>query len=67
MYTKIDFERMREARILAGLTLQKLSNITGIPVTCLCEYERGVSRVSMERLFLICKAVRLMEEELIWK
>lgn len=59
---------LRDLRKSAGLTLVKLSELTGIPSTTLSSIERGMtgaSSLSPERLAGLCGALCLSPEELV--
>jgi transcriptional regulator with XRE-family HTH domain len=49
--------RIRERRIMLGLTQQKLAEMIGVSYQQAHKYERGVNRVSAGRLFEIAHAL----------
>ena len=49
--------RIRERRILLGLTQQQLAELIGVTYQQAHKYERGVNRVSAGRLFQIAKVL----------
>jgi transcriptional regulator with XRE-family HTH domain len=49
--------RIRERRILLGLTQQQLAEMIGVTYQQAHKYERGVNRVSAGRLFQIAKVL----------
>jgi len=49
--------RIRERRIMLGLTQQQLAEIIGVTYQQAHKYERGINRVSAERLFEIARAL----------
>jgi len=50
-------ERIRERRLLAGLTQQALARIIGVAFQQAHKYERGLSRISAGRLYHIAAAL----------
>jgi len=49
--------RIRERRIMLGLTQQQLAEMIGVTYQQAHKYERGINRVSAGRLFEIAKAL----------
>jgi transcriptional regulator with XRE-family HTH domain len=49
--------RIRERRIMLGLTQQQLAELIGVTYQQAHKYERGVNRVSAGRLFQIAKVL----------
>ena len=49
--------RIRERRIMLGLTQQQLAEIIGVTYQQAHKYERGINRVSAGRLFDIARAL----------
>jgi len=49
--------RIRESRIMLGLTQQQLADLIGVTYQQAHKYERGINRVSAGRLFQIAKAL----------
>src|SRR2546430_1106590 len=49
--------RIRERRIMLGLTQQQLAEIIGVTYQQAHKYERGINRVSAGRLFQIARAL----------
>ena len=49
--------RIRERRIMLGLTQQQLAELIGVTYQQAHKYERGISRVSAGRLFHIATAL----------
>ena len=50
-------QKIRERRILLGLTQQQLAELIGVTYQQAHKYERGINRVSAGRLFNISKAL----------
>src|ERR687884_1362974 len=50
-------ERIRERRIMLGLTQQQLAEMIGVTYQQAHKYERGINRVSAGRLFEIARAL----------
>jgi transcriptional regulator with XRE-family HTH domain len=50
--------RIRERRIMLGLTQQQLAEMIGVTYQQAHKYERGINRVSAGRLFEIARALR---------
>ena len=50
-------ERIRERRIMLGLTQQQLAEMIGVTYQQAHKYERGINRVSAGRLFQIARAL----------
>jgi transcriptional regulator with XRE-family HTH domain len=51
--------RIRQRRIMLGLTQQQLAELTGVTYQQQHKYERGVNRVSAGRLFKIARALNV--------
>ena len=51
--------RIRERRIMLGLTQQQLAELAGVTYQQQHKYERGVNRVSAGRLFKIARALNV--------
>src|ERR1700680_823735 len=51
--------RIRERRIMLGLTQQQLADLIGVTYQQAHKYERGINRVSAGRLFQIPRAPRV--------
>src|ERR1700676_4586060 len=51
--------RIRERRIMLGLTQQQLADLIGVTYQQAHKYERGINRVSAVRLFEIAQALRV--------
>src|ERR1700732_2639564 len=51
--------RIRERRIMLGLTQQQLADLIGVTYQQAHKYERGINRVSAGRLFEIAQALRV--------
>src|SRR5690349_21081842 len=49
--------RIRESRIMLGLTQQQLADLIGVTYQQAHKYERGINRVSAGRLFEIARAL----------
>ena len=49
--------RIRERRIMLGLTQQQLAEMIGVTYQQAHKYERGINRVSAGRLFEIARAL----------
>jgi len=49
--------RIRERRIMLGLTQQKLAEMIGVSYQQAYKYERGVNRLSAGRLFEVARAL----------
>jgi transcriptional regulator with XRE-family HTH domain len=49
--------RIRERRIMVGLTQQRLAEMIGVTCQQAHKYERGINRVSAGRLFEIARAL----------
>ncbi len=49
--------RIRERRIMLGLTQQQLAEVVGVTYQQAHKYERGINRVSAGRLFEIARAL----------
>jgi transcriptional regulator with XRE-family HTH domain len=49
--------RIRERRIMLGLTQQQLAEVIGVTYQQAHKYERGINRVSAGRLFEIARAL----------
>ena len=49
--------RIRERRIMLGLTQQQLAEMIGVTYQQAHKYERGINRVSAGRLFAIARAL----------
>src|ERR1700749_949465 len=49
--------RIRERRIMLGLTQQQLAEMIGVTYQQAHKYERGINRVSAGRLFVIARAL----------
>ncbi len=49
--------RIRERRIMMGLTLQGMAELIGVTYQQVHKYERGISRVSAGRLYDIAQAL----------
>jgi transcriptional regulator with XRE-family HTH domain len=49
--------RIRESRIMLGLTQQQLADLIGVTYQQAHKYERGINRVSAGRLFQIARAL----------
>ena len=49
--------RIRERRIMLGLTQQQLAEMIGVTYQQAYKYERGINRVSARRLFEIARAL----------
>src|SRR4051812_45545729 len=49
--------RVRERRIMAGLSQQKLAEMIGVTYQQAHKYERGLNRISASRLFEIAQAL----------
>jgi transcriptional regulator with XRE-family HTH domain len=49
--------RIRERRIVLGLTQQQLAKMIGITYHQTCKYERGVNRISAGRLYEIARVL----------
>jgi transcriptional regulator with XRE-family HTH domain len=49
--------RIRERRIMLGLTLQQLAEMIGVTYQQAHKYERGINRVSAGRLFEIARVL----------
>src|SRR5438309_11101575 len=49
--------RIRERRIMLGLTQQQLAEMIGVTYQQAHKYERGINRVSVGRLFEIARAL----------
>ena len=56
--------RLLDARKTAGLTLRQLSARTGVPVTRLSDYERGLSQPLVPTAIRIARFYRRSVEEL---
>jgi transcriptional regulator with XRE-family HTH domain len=50
-------ERIRERRIMLGLTQQQLAEMIGVTYQQAHKYERGINRISAGRLFEIARAL----------
>jgi len=50
-------ERIRDRRIMLGLTQQQLAEMIGVSYQQAHKYERGINRVSAGRLFEIARAL----------
>jgi transcriptional regulator with XRE-family HTH domain len=50
-------KRMRERRVMLGLTQQQLAELVGVTYQQAHKYERGINRVSAGRLFEISRAL----------
>jgi transcriptional regulator with XRE-family HTH domain len=50
-------QRIRERRIMMGLSQQQLARIIGVTYQQAHKYERGLSRISAGRLFAIAQAL----------
>lgn len=57
-------ERIRHAREAAGLTLEQLANICGVPQMTLWRYERGDFKPGAEKLASIAQALGVTQERL---
>src|SRR5438876_11586473 len=53
--------RVRERRIMLGLTQQQLADLIGVTYQQAHKYERGINRVSAGRLFEIAQVLRSEE------
>src|SRR5450432_3927692 len=51
--------RIRERRIMLGLTLQQLAELIGVTYQQAHKYERGINRVSAGRLFEIGRVLNV--------
>jgi transcriptional regulator with XRE-family HTH domain len=51
--------RVRERRIMLGLTQQQLADLIGVTYQQAHKYERGINRVSAGRLFEIAQMLRV--------
>src|SRR5580704_10388483 len=51
--------RIRERRIMLGLTQQQLADLIGVTYQQAHKYERGINRVSAGRLFEIAQVLRV--------
>jgi transcriptional regulator with XRE-family HTH domain len=51
--------RIRERRIMAGLSQQQLGKLLGITYQQAHKYERGVNRISAGRLFAVAQALNV--------
>src|ERR1700757_3371465 len=51
--------RIRERRIMLGLTQQQLADLIGVTYQQAHKYERGINRVSAARLFEIAQVLRV--------
>src|SRR5205085_11699364 len=51
--------RIRERRIMLGLTQQQLAEMIGVTYQQAHKYERGINRVSAGRLFAIARALSM--------
>ncbi len=49
--------RIRESRIMLGLTQQQLADLIGVTYQQAHKYERGINRVSAGRLYQIARAL----------
>jgi len=49
--------RIRESRIMLGLTQQQLADLIGVTYQQAHKYERGINRVSAGRLFQLARAL----------
>ena len=49
--------RIRQRRIMLGLTQQQLADLMGVTVRQACKYETGRSRVASGRLYQTCSGV----------
>jgi transcriptional regulator with XRE-family HTH domain len=57
--------RIRERRILIGLTQQDLANLIGVTYQQADKYEKGIDRISVSRLVQIADALRWTVAELL--
>ena len=51
--------RIRERRVMLGLTLQKLAELIGVTYQQAQKYDRGLNRVSAGRLYVIAQALNV--------
>src|SRR6185437_5234535 len=51
--------RIRERRVMLGLTQQQLADLIGVTYQQAHKYERGINRVSAGRLFEISRVLRV--------
>jgi transcriptional regulator with XRE-family HTH domain len=51
--------RMRDRRIMLGLTLQQLAELIGTTYQQAHKYEKGINRIAVGRLFTIAGALRV--------
>lgn len=63
--TALDFSIVRELRKQKGLTLEGLSEISGLSVSVLSKLERNQNLMEMETLFRLARAFRLSASELL--
>ena len=49
--------RMRERRIMLGLTQQDMANLIGVTYQQVFKYEKGINRISAGRLFTIARTL----------
>jgi transcriptional regulator with XRE-family HTH domain len=56
--------RIRERRIMLGLSQQQMAELIGVTYQQAHKYERGINRISAGRLFEIAQALRIPVAEL---
>lgn len=54
-------DRIAEALKLKGKTPKQLSDLTGIPISSISQYMSGHVKPKQDRIYLICKALRINE------
>lgn len=64
---KLMGELLRDARLVAGFTQKQLSQKTGVSYQQIQKYEAGANRVSVSRLFDLCRVLNVSTVELISK
>jgi transcriptional regulator with XRE-family HTH domain len=51
--------RIRERRVMLGLSQQQMANLIGVTYQQAHKYERGINRISAGRLFEIARVLRV--------
>lgn len=54
-------DRIAKALKLKGKTPKQLSDLTGIPISSISQYMSGHVKPKQDRIYLICKALRINE------
>jgi hypothetical protein len=57
--------RLKQKRLEAGLTLKEVSSLTGIPVSSVSRFERGIYQATVVQIEVLATAVRCTTTELL--